>query len=93
MSTKSVENAALAYLFLDGDYAVLMNRGDSYQRVTGIRCSHHSSRNDRVVASSFGADKVNFDKREYNSMCAVCHGIDGKGKGPYAGLSIPGSSI
>jgi mono/diheme cytochrome c family protein len=24
-------------------------------------------------------------KREYESSCAVCHGVDGKGRGPYSG--------
>jgi len=32
------------------------------------------------------ADKVDFGKREYDSNCAVCHGLKGKGDGPYAGM-------
>lgn len=32
------------------------------------------------------ADKFDFGKREYEGNCAVCHGISGKGDGPYAGF-------
>jgi mono/diheme cytochrome c family protein len=32
------------------------------------------------------ADKFDFGKREYESNCAVCHGMKGKGDGPYAGF-------
>lgn len=34
--------------------------------------------------SAFGADKVDIGKREYEQSCATCHGLDGKGKGPFA---------
>ncbi|MGZ5074551.1 MAG: c-type cytochrome, partial [Usitatibacter sp.] len=30
--------------------------------------------------------KVDVGKREYDSKCAVCHGVKGKGDGPYQGL-------
>ncbi len=30
--------------------------------------------------------KFDLGKREYDSKCAVCHGVTGKGDGPYAGL-------
>ena len=30
--------------------------------------------------------KTDFGKHEYNSNCAVCHGLSGKGDGPYAGV-------
>ena len=30
--------------------------------------------------------KVDFGKREYISNCANCHGVDGKGNGPYSDL-------
>jgi len=33
-----------------------------------------------------GQQKVDIGKREYDSNCAVCHGMTGKGDGPYAGL-------
>ena len=39
-----------------------------------------------LLGNSFGADKIDFGKREYDSRCAVCHGSDGKGLGPYAGV-------
>lgn len=29
------------------------------------------------------AGKVDFGKREYEANCANCHGLDGKGNGPY----------
>ena len=32
------------------------------------------------------AEKFDFGKREYESNCAVCHGMRGKGDGPYAGF-------
>jgi mono/diheme cytochrome c family protein len=32
------------------------------------------------------AGKVDFGKREYLSNCANCHGLDGKGNGPYSDL-------
>jgi mono/diheme cytochrome c family protein len=28
--------------------------------------------------------KVDAGKRDYDGKCATCHGLDGKGKGPYA---------
>lgn len=31
-------------------------------------------------------DRGDFGKREYESNCAVCHGMKGKGDGPYAGI-------
>ena len=37
-----------------------------------------------VGAVGLAADKVDLGKREYDSKCAVCHGADGKGTGPYA---------
>lgn len=30
--------------------------------------------------------KADLGKREYDSNCAVCHGVTGKGDGPYAGI-------
>ena len=45
-----------------------------------------------AVAASFAASaqaqkkKLDFGKHEYDSNCAVCHGLKGKGDGPYAGM-------
>jgi mono/diheme cytochrome c family protein len=36
---------------------------------------------------AFGQDRTaDLGKREFESNCAVCHGMKGKGDGPYAGL-------
>ena len=35
---------------------------------------------------AYSAEKFDFGKREYDSSCAVCHGKQGKGDGPYAGI-------
>jgi mono/diheme cytochrome c family protein len=48
-----------------------------------------------VVASfplvTFAQQKVDLGKREYDSNCAVCHGLGGKGDGPYAAdVSVTG---
>jgi mono/diheme cytochrome c family protein len=32
------------------------------------------------------AQRADIGEREYNSNCAVCHGMQGKGDGPYAGI-------
>lgn len=36
---------------------------------------------------AFG-QKGDLGKREYDANCAVCHGMTGKGDGPYAGLGV-----
>ena len=41
-----------------------------------------------ILAPGIGSaadKKVDFGKREYDANCAVCHGMSGKGDGPYAG--------
>ena len=43
-----------------------------------------------VWENGYAADKVDFGKHEYESKCAVCHGLKGKGDGPYA---VPGMSV
>lgn len=37
-----------------------------------------------VAATAVAQQKVDLGKREYEAKCAVCHGKDGKGGGPYA---------
>jgi len=39
-----------------------------------------------VWGNGYAADKVDFGKHEYDSNCAICHGLKGKGDGPFAGL-------
>jgi len=37
-----------------------------------------------LATTSLAQPKMDLGKREFESKCAVCHGIDGKGGGPYA---------
>jgi mono/diheme cytochrome c family protein len=37
-----------------------------------------------IAAPALAQPKVDLGKREFDSKCAVCHGQDGKGTGPYA---------
>ena len=37
-----------------------------------------------TAATALAQPKVDLGKREFDSKCAVCHGKDGKGAGPYA---------
>jgi mono/diheme cytochrome c family protein len=37
-----------------------------------------------MAAAVLAQPKVDLGKREFESKCAVCHGKDGKGSGPYA---------
>ena len=37
-----------------------------------------------IVAYPAQKPEFDFGKREYESNCAVCHGVSGKGDGPYA---------
>jgi mono/diheme cytochrome c family protein len=37
-----------------------------------------------LVATAFAQQKLDLGKREFESKCAVCHGKDGKGGGPYS---------
>jgi mono/diheme cytochrome c family protein len=40
-----------------------------------------------LATGAFAADPVKtLGQREYDGHCAVCHGISGKGDGPYAGI-------
>ncbi len=42
-----------------------------------------------AAAPAFAQQKpVDLGQREYMSNCAVCHGVSGKGDGPYAGIDI-----
>ena len=38
------------------------------------------------TSGAVAQQKVDLGKREYDSNCAVCHGSDGKGNGPYVEL-------
>lgn len=45
-----------------------------------------------IALPVFGADKLDIGKLEYEQSCATCHGLDGKGKGPFSQameLSVP----
>ena len=37
-----------------------------------------------MACAALAQPRVDLGKREYDSKCAVCHGADGKGTGPYA---------
>lgn len=37
-----------------------------------------------LAATALAQPRLDLGKREYDSKCAVCHGSDGKGGGPYA---------
>ena len=37
-----------------------------------------------IPAPASAQDKPDAGKREFDAKCAVCHGVDGKGSGPYA---------
>jgi mono/diheme cytochrome c family protein len=41
-----------------------------------------------VWGNGYAADGVNFGQREYQSHCSVCHGLEGKGDGPYASFEM-----
>jgi mono/diheme cytochrome c family protein len=37
-----------------------------------------------ATAAALAQARPDLGKREFETKCAVCHGLDGKGKGPYA---------
>jgi mono/diheme cytochrome c family protein len=37
-----------------------------------------------ISTAALAQAKADIGKRDYESKCATCHGLDGKGKGPYA---------
>ena len=39
-----------------------------------------------VWGNGYAADKVEFGKHEYESKCAVCHGLEGRGNGAMAAV-------
>ena len=39
-----------------------------------------------LIAGPLACAADDIGKREYDNNCAVCHGISGKGDGPYAGI-------
>lgn len=36
-----------------------------------------------ACGTAFAAERLDVGKKEYESKCAVCHGVNGKGGGPY----------
>jgi len=41
-----------------------------------------------VWGNGYAADKADFGKVEYEWSCAICHGLKGKGDGPYADIGM-----
>lgn len=41
-----------------------------------------------VWGNGYAADKDDFGKLEYEWNCAICHGLKGKGDGPYADIGM-----
>jgi mono/diheme cytochrome c family protein len=39
-----------------------------------------------MVTGAMAQPKVDLGKREYDNNCATCHGLDGKGNGPFVEL-------
>ena len=39
-----------------------------------------------ATAGAFAAQKIDLGKSEYEGNCAVCHGLQGRGDGPYASV-------
>ena len=37
-----------------------------------------------MAATALAQPKVDLGKREFEAKCAACHGVDGKGRGPFA---------
>jgi mono/diheme cytochrome c family protein len=37
-----------------------------------------------MAATALAQPRLDLGKREFDNKCAVCHGVDGKGGGPYA---------
>ncbi len=53
-------------------------------RTTGFLISTTACLTLSMAATALAQQKVDLGKREYDSKCAVCHGKDGKGGGPYS---------
>jgi mono/diheme cytochrome c family protein len=46
------------------------------------------------AVSAFAGDRMDIGKREYEQSCAACHGLDGKGKAPFAeAMQLPVSDL
>ena len=41
-----------------------------------------------IWGNGYAADKADFGKHEYEMKCAICHGLKGKGDGPYADIGM-----
>ncbi len=53
-------------------------------RLTGFLISSVACVLASMSAAAVAQQKVDIGKREFDSKCAVCHGKDGKGGGPYS---------
>jgi mono/diheme cytochrome c family protein len=53
-------------------------------RLTGFLISSVACVLASMAAAAVAQQKVDIGKREFDSKCAVCHGKDGKGSGPYS---------
>jgi len=53
-------------------------------RATGFSMSMVACVMLSMAAAAVAQQKVDLGKREFETKCAVCHGKDGKGGGPYA---------
>jgi len=53
-------------------------------RISGLAAAIGAGAMCVAAASAVAQPKVDLGKREFETRCAVCHGTDGKGGGPYA---------
>jgi mono/diheme cytochrome c family protein len=58
--------------------------GESMMRVHGVRLALAALAAGALVGAALAQPRVDIGKREFEAKCAVCHGVDGRGAGPYA---------